>query len=98
MRDQGGGLRQKEIQWELLRDCLLAVRGSVAESSCLAVSAFIPGQKRLGKKREREREIAGREGWGCTEKGKAPNNVPLLFSIGTINTILKCYRNLRSLF
>lgn len=32
------------------------------------------------------------------EKGKTPSYWPLLFSIGTINTILKCYGNLRSLF
>lgn len=31
-------------------------------------------------------------------KRQCLNNLPLLFSIGTINTILKCYRNLMSLF
>lgn len=59
----------------------------------LAGSAFGQGTKTIGKLRKRQ--IAGVV---VHRKRQCPNNLPLLFSIGTINTILKCYRNLMSLF
>lgn len=60
----------------------------------LAVSAFSQGTKKAWKLTER---ASWQESKGA-EKGKTPSHWPLLFSIGTINTILKCYGNLRSLF